>query len=89
VREVSGLYESERMAILREKEEQNAREAELKATIQRLRETLAGREMRFNSVPDGGRRMSRSGMPPCLLSAPPDPSERDSQSRVYAVCVTV
>ena len=59
VRDMASIFESERMAMLRDREEQLARESELKATIQRLKETIAGREMRVNA--DAERRMSRSG----------------------------
>lgn len=60
VRDVSNGFESERMAMLRDRDEHLAREKEHKATIQRLKETLAGREMRVNA--DAERRMSRSGL---------------------------
>ena len=59
-REMGSLYESERMSLLRDREEQISKETELKSIIQRLRETIAGREMRVNA--DAERRMSRSGM---------------------------
>ena len=62
VREMANLYESERMAMLRDREEASSRETELKTTIQRLKETMAGREMRFNLVADPDGRLSRSGM---------------------------
>lgn len=58
-RDASALHESERAALLKERDGQAIRETELKATIQRLKETLAGREMRVNA--DADRRMSRSG----------------------------
>jgi len=59
VRDMHNGFESERMAMLQDREEQLAREKEHKASIQRLKETLAGREMRVNA--DAERRMSRSG----------------------------
>ena len=59
-REMGSLYESERMSMLRDREEQTSKATELKSTIQRLKETIAGREMRVNA--DAERRMSRSGM---------------------------
>ena len=62
VREMANLYESERMAMLRDREEASSRESELRGTIQRLKETMAGREMRFNLAADPERRLSRSGM---------------------------
>ena len=61
VREMANLYESERHAMMRDREEATTREEELKATIQRLRETMAGREMRFNFAMDPERRLSRQG----------------------------
>ena len=48
-REVEAIYESERIAILKEKEEQTARGEEMQGTIQRLKESLAQREARRNS----------------------------------------
>lgn len=60
VRDMNNGFESERMAMLRDRDEHLAREKENKATIQRLKETLAGREMRVNA--DAERRMSRSGL---------------------------
>ena len=59
IRDMANIFESERMAMLRDRAEQLTRESELKATIQRLKETIAGREMRVNA--DAERRMSRSG----------------------------
>lgn len=59
VRDMNNVFESERMAMLRDREEQLARETEHKSTIQRLKETLAGREMRINA--DAERRTSKSG----------------------------
>ena len=62
VREMANLYESERMSMLRDREEATAREEELKKTVQRLKETMAGREMRFNIGASNERRSSRQGM---------------------------
>ena len=59
-RDMGSIFESERMAMLRDREEAVRREAELKGTVQRLKETMAGREMRVNA--DSERRMSRSGL---------------------------
>ena len=63
VREMANLYESERMSMLRDREEGNQREEELRRSIQRLKETMAGREMRFHVATDPERRLSRSGEP--------------------------
>lgn len=62
VREMANLYESERMSMLRDREEATAREDELKKTVQRLKETMAGREMRFNLGGSSERRGSRQGL---------------------------
>ena len=61
VREMANLYESERHAMMRDREEASNRETELKATIQRLKETMAGREMRILMATDPERRLSRQG----------------------------
>ena len=61
VREMANLYESERMSMLRDREEATSREEELKKTVQRLKETMAGREMRFNIGGASERRSSRQG----------------------------
>lgn len=63
VRDMANLYESERMSMLRDREEAAAREEALKKTVQRLKETMAGREMRFNLGSNSERRSSRQGMP--------------------------
>ena len=62
VREMANLYESERMSMFRDREEATAREDELRKTVQRLKETMAGREMRFNMGAGSERRSSRQGM---------------------------
>ncbi|KAL9128410.1 MAG: hypothetical protein Q9217_002901 [Psora testacea] len=45
-REVEGIFKSERAAMLKDREEQVARERELHGTIQRLKDSLAQREAR-------------------------------------------
>ena len=67
VRDMASLYESERAAMLRDREEASTRERELQATVQRLKETMAGREMRFNVASHSERRSSRSGMSKTLV----------------------
>ena len=67
VRDMAGLYESERAAMLRDREEAGARERELQAAVQRLKETMAGREMRFNVAAHPERRSSRPGAYPRKL----------------------
>ena len=64
VREMANLYESERMSMLRDREEAAVREEELRRSVQRLKETMAGREMRFNIAADPDKRLSRSGKSP-------------------------
>ena len=65
-RDMGNMFESERMAMLRDREEAMGREKELKSTVQRLKETMAGREMRVNA--DSERRTSRSGVnKSCLI----------------------
>jgi chromosome segregation ATPase len=59
VRDIGSIYESERTAMLRDREDAKTLEMELRSTIQRLKETMAGREMRF-AVDE--RRHSRTGM---------------------------
>ena len=61
VRDMGQLFESERTAMLKDREEASSRETELRASIQRLKETMAGREMRFMNA-DSERRLSRHGM---------------------------
>ena len=61
VRDMANLYESERMSMLRDREEGLQREEELRRSVKRLKETMAGREMRFNIAADPDRRSSRSG----------------------------
>ena len=63
-RDLENIYDSERISMMRHRDEQATREAELKFSVQRLKETLAGREMKINA--DAERRMSRSGKLPIL-----------------------
>ena len=57
-REVDSIFESERAVMIKDREEQNAREDEMRSTIQRLKETLAQREAR--SSLDDSKGLSRS-----------------------------
>ena len=61
VRDMASLYENERAAMLKDREEASAREQELQSTVQRLKETMAGREMRFHVAAHPERRSSRQG----------------------------
>ncbi|MCJ1310852.1 hypothetical protein MMC25_004520 [Agyrium rufum] len=54
-REMEMIHESEKAKMLKDREEQAMQEKDMKVSIQRLKETLASREMRLN---DGEKRMS-------------------------------
>ncbi|OJJ50582.1 hypothetical protein ASPZODRAFT_126472 [Penicilliopsis zonata CBS 506.65] len=58
IRDLEQTHEMERNAMLQEKEQQASREEEMQATVQRLKESLAQKEMRI--VADGERNVSRS-----------------------------
>ena len=60
IRDLEQLHEKERNAMLLEKDQQASREEEMQASIQRLKESLAQKEMRINA--EGGRNVSRSCM---------------------------
>jgi hypothetical protein len=59
VREMEAIYESERVAMMKDREDSNEKEAELKRTIQRLKESMAGKEARLQ---DTERPSLRKGM---------------------------
>ena len=65
-REVEGIFEQERVSMLKDREEQTAKAEEMKITIQRLKENLAQREPRSNS--EDRKDMARSCR--CPKSAP-------------------
>ncbi len=58
MREMEGLFVSERAAMMKEREEQELRGEEMQSAIQRLKETLAQKDLRLNLEGDGG--LSRS-----------------------------
>ncbi len=58
MKDVEAMYESERAAMMKEKEQQDLKEEELQSVIRRLKETLAQRDMRLNVEGDGA--LSRS-----------------------------
>ncbi|KAI9879751.1 MAG: hypothetical protein M1830_007376 [Pleopsidium flavum] len=58
MRDMEGIYGSERVAMFKEKEEQDLKEEEMQSVIQRLKETLAQKDMRMSIEGDG--RLSRS-----------------------------
>jgi chromosome segregation ATPase len=60
IREMEQNHESERNAMLREKEQQASREEEMQATIQRLKESISQKDGRMNA--EGDRQISRSCM---------------------------
>lgn len=60
-RDIEKLFESERNAMMQDKAEQIAREEEQQAAIQRLKETLAQRELRTSVEDEKG--LSRSCKP--------------------------
>ncbi|RDA85817.1 hypothetical protein CP532_5746 [Ophiocordyceps camponoti-leonardi (nom. inval.)] len=59
MREMETIYESERSAILKEKEELANREEEMQAVIQRLKDSLAQRNSSIAAADDDGGRPSR------------------------------
>lgn len=92
-REMEQIYESERAAAIKEKEEAVTREEEMQTALQRMKESLAQREMRAaldderrpmaSRQPSGGRNYSPSPNPdaPDRQFAPPPVSRSDSMSR--------
>lgn len=52
IRDLEQNHESERNAMLQEKEQQNSREEEMQATIQRLKDSMAQKDMRINAEGD-------------------------------------
>ncbi|EAW06416.1 uncharacterized protein ACLA_081000 [Aspergillus clavatus NRRL 1] len=58
IRDLEQAHEMERNAMLQEKEQHASREEEMQATIQRLKESLAQKEMRINA--DNDKNISRS-----------------------------
>ena len=60
-REMENIYESEKAAMIRDRDEHTLREEESQSVIQRMKETLAQRELRVGL--DDDRRLSRSRKP--------------------------
>lgn len=58
IRDLEQSHEMERNAMLQEKEQQSSREEEMQAAIQRLKDSLSQKDMRFNAEND--KNMSRS-----------------------------
>lgn len=60
LRDMEQAHDQDRNAMLRDKEQQASREEELQATIQRLKESIAQKDIRVNS--DSDKNLSRSCM---------------------------
>jgi hypothetical protein len=90
-REMEQIYESERVAFMKEREETQTKEEEMQASMQRMKESLAQREMRAGlddgSKPNMSRNssfrnsMSSSPNPDNGQFAPPSLQRSDSSSR--------
>lgn len=88
-REMEQIYESERAAFMKEREETQTKEEEMQASIQRMKETLAQKEMRAGlddgKKPDLSRNssfrnsMSSSPNPDAGQFAPPSVQRSDSR----------
>jgi hypothetical protein len=88
-RDMEQIYESERAAFTKEREETQTKEEEMQAAMQRMKESLAQREMRTN-LDDGGKpnvsrnssfrnSMSSSPNPDAGQFAPPSVQRSDSR----------
>lgn len=75
-REMEQIYEAERAASIKEKEEAATREAEMRNALQRMKETLAQREMRAGLDDERRPVMSRSASGRSAATSPnPDSSD--------------
>ena len=74
-RDIESLYESERVALLKEREEQSQREYDMQETIKRLRESLSQRGERTSPDRQGGseRHLKQSSQPDQSSSSEGDP----------------
>lgn len=77
-REMEQIYESERAASMKEKEEAATREDEMRNALQRMKETLAQREMRAGLDDERRPMMSRSASGRSA-AASPNPESGDTQ----------
>lgn len=68
IRDLEQSHEMERNAMLQEKEQQASREEEMQATIQRLKESVAQKDMKINA--ESGKDVSRSCTSPHPESFP-------------------
>jgi hypothetical protein len=90
-REMEQIYESERAAFMKEREETQTKEDEMQASMQRMKESLAQREMRAGLDGEGKPNMSRNSSfrnsmssspnPDAGQFAPPSVQRSDSNSR--------
>lgn len=85
-REIEGLFETERDAILQDKRERQAKMEELQAANQRLKETLAQRETRGNA--DGNRILLRTNSGNELGQFAPPSSQQCRDSKDNSELVT-
>lgn len=69
IRDLEQNHESERNAMLQEKEQQTSREEEMQATIQRLKDSMAQRDMRINAEGDRSQVSRSCKIPPLLTQA--------------------
>ena len=70
-RELEGIYEAERAQAMREKEETAAKEEELQETIQRLKETMAMKNVVTSDTEDGHLSRSCKCQPTRAIRRPP------------------
>jgi hypothetical protein len=77
-RELEHIYESERAATMKEKEETATREEEMRNAMQRMKETLAQREMRAG-LDDERRPMVSRSASGRSAAASPNPVSGDRQ----------
>lgn len=73
IRDLEQTHEKERNAMLQEKEQQASREEEMQATIQRLKDSLAQKDIRINAA-ENDRNVSRSckSPTPFITLCPPE-----------------
>lgn len=71
-RELEGIYETERAQAYKDKEEATARVEELQETIQRLKETMAKKNVGDSSDGEEGRLSRTCRFSPLILCIPPD-----------------
>lgn len=78
-REMEQIYESERAAVMKEKEEAATREEEMKTALQRMKETLAQREMRAGLDDDRRPLVTRHSSNGRSTQPSPNPESTDRQ----------